>query len=69
MEKGSKMKKIYDMGSVAGVSLIYFDGHVFAVPQKKHKCSICGTVTADWEKVGGIIRCWSCGKLVRMIKK
>ena len=29
------------------------------------KCMICNKKTFDWEKVGILVRCWSCGKAAR----
>ena len=33
--------------------------------ETKKKCSICGTVTYDWEVAGGVTRCWPCGRKTR----
>ncbi len=29
---------------------------------------MCGTPTHDWERVGGVTRCWPCGRLQREIE-
>lgn len=31
----------------------------------KRMCTICGMRTEDWEIVGGVVRCWTCGKKAR----
>jgi hypothetical protein len=31
----------------------------------KKRCSDCGILTYDWETVGGVNRCWECGRKAR----
>jgi hypothetical protein len=30
------------------------------------RCQVCGHLTEDWEIVGGVVRCWPCGKEERL---
>lgn len=31
----------------------------------KRKCSMCGVITEDWETIGSLTRCWTCGREAR----